>query len=85
MIAKSEYFKQDDAQQQQLHGDSDQLGGHEVIMDKIVNYLFSGKMKINYLSSAQLLKLSSMLGMLVLEGAADNRRPCRSLDQNTGL
>ena len=47
MIAKSEYFKQDDAQQQQLHGDSDQLGGHEVIMDKIVNYLFSGKMKIN--------------------------------------
>ena len=39
----------------------------KIIMAKIVIYFFSGKMKLHDLSLAQLLKLTSMLGMLMLD------------------
>ena len=39
----------------------------KVIMDKIINYFFCGKMMMNDLSLAELLKLTSMLGLMMLD------------------
>ncbi len=44
----------------------------KVIMDKIINFFFSGKMKINELTLAELLKLTSMLRMLMLDEQMKN-------------
>ena len=69
LMARSEYFKKmfnHNFSESQTNC-VDMKHCSKVIMDKIVNYFFSGKMKINDLSLAQLLRLTSMLGMLMLD------------------
>ena len=70
LMARSEYFKTMFNNNKFIESQTscvDMRHCSKVIMDKIVNYFFSGKMKINELTLAQLLKLTSMLGMLMLD------------------
>ena len=70
LMARSEYFKTMFNNNKFIESQTncvDMRHCSKVIMDKIINYFFSGLRKINDLSLAQLLKLTSMLGMLMLD------------------
>ena len=69
LMARSEYFKTmfNNKFIESQTNCVDMRHCSKVIMDKIVNYFFSGKMKINDLTLAQLLKMTSMLGMMMLD------------------
>ena len=70
LMARSEYFKTMFNNNNFVESQTscvDMIHCSKVIMDKIVTYFFSGKMEINELNLAQMLKLTSMLGMLMLD------------------
>ena len=70
LMARSEYFKTMFNKSKFIESQTscvDMRHCSKIIMAKIVIYFFSGKMKLHDLSLAQLLKLTSMLGMLMLD------------------
>ena len=70
LMARSEYFKTMFNNNKFIESQTNCVEmSHcsKVIMEKIITYFFSGKMKINELTLAQLLKLTSILGMLMLD------------------